>query len=164
MAGVDVAKEGWFTEVSTMWPGQGLSIKIDKMLHQTKSDFQVRRASFGRGWQRLHRAPGGRCCVYPARRPIPTLPPRVSQDIMVFESQAYGTVMCLDGVIQCTDRDEFSYQEMIAHLPIAGMKRAPKKVSTGDRIRLGGSLARAGRLVESPNLGAYQRISVGRRS
>ena len=28
-------------------------------------------------------------------------------------------MLVLDGVIQCTERDEFSYQEMIAHLPLA---------------------------------------------
>ena len=33
-------------------------------------------------------------------------------------SKAYGMVLVLDGVIQCTERDEFSYQEMIAHLPL----------------------------------------------
>jgi spermidine synthase len=29
---------------------------------------------------------------------------------MVFQSQTYGKVLVLDGVIQCTERDEFSYQ------------------------------------------------------
>ncbi|TKC51045.1 hypothetical protein EI555_003191, partial [Monodon monoceros] len=33
-------------------------------------------------------------------------------------SQSYGNVLVLDGVIQCTERDEFSYQEMIANLPL----------------------------------------------
>lgn len=33
-------------------------------------------------------------------------------------SKSYGNVLVLDGVIQCTERDEFSYQEMIAHLPL----------------------------------------------
>ena len=32
------------------------------------------------------------------------------QDVMVFQSQTYGKVLVLDGVIQCTERDEFSYQ------------------------------------------------------
>ncbi len=41
------------------------------------------------------------------------------QDVLVFESTTFGNVLVLDGVIQCTERDEFSYQEMIAHLPIA---------------------------------------------
>lgn len=41
------------------------------------------------------------------------------QDVLIFESTTFGNVLVLDGVIQCTERDEFSYQEMIAHLPIA---------------------------------------------
>merc|ERR1712232_1135932 len=40
------------------------------------------------------------------------------QDVLVFESAEYSNVLVLDGVIQCTDRDEFAYQEMITHLPI----------------------------------------------
>ncbi|ETV94536.1 spermidine synthase [Aphanomyces invadans] len=40
------------------------------------------------------------------------------QDVLVFKSQTYGNVLVLDGVIQCTERDEFSYQEMISHLPL----------------------------------------------
>lgn len=30
------------------------------------------------------------------------------QDVLVFESETYGNVLVLDGVIQCTERDEFS--------------------------------------------------------
>ena len=33
-------------------------------------------------------------------------------------SKTYGRVLALDGVIQCTERDECSYQEMMAHLPL----------------------------------------------
>ncbi|GJQ13390.1 hypothetical protein GpartN1_g5181.t1 [Galdieria partita] len=40
------------------------------------------------------------------------------QDILVFKSKTYGTVLVLDGVIQVTERDEFAYQEMIVHLPM----------------------------------------------
>ncbi|XP_064643248.1 spermidine synthase-like [Lineus longissimus] len=40
------------------------------------------------------------------------------QHIQVLKSSNYGNVLVLDGVIQCTDRDEFSYQEMIALLPL----------------------------------------------
>lgn len=46
----------------------------------------------------------------------------VVQDICVFESEAYGNVLVLDGVIQCTDRDEFSYQEMMTHLPLCALE------------------------------------------
>jgi len=38
------------------------------------------------------------------------------QDVLIFESTNHGMVLVLDNVIQCTERDEFSYQEMITHL------------------------------------------------
>lgn len=31
------------------------------------------------------------------------------QDVLVFESETFGNVLVLDGAIQCTERDEFSY-------------------------------------------------------
>lgn len=31
------------------------------------------------------------------------------QDVLLFESTNHGTVLVLDNVIQCTERDEFSY-------------------------------------------------------
>lgn len=40
------------------------------------------------------------------------------QDLMVFKSTDWGNVLILDGVIQLTERDEMSYQEMMAHLPL----------------------------------------------
>ncbi|XP_046618135.1 spermidine synthase [Neodiprion virginianus] len=40
------------------------------------------------------------------------------QDILVVETKAHGKMLVLDGVIQCTERDEFSYQEGIAFLPL----------------------------------------------
>jgi len=49
------------------------------------------------------------------------------QDILVFKSKHHGKVLVLDGVIQCTDRDEFSYQEMITFLPL-NSHPCPKKV------------------------------------
>ena len=42
-------------------------------------------------------------------------------------SKTYGNVLVLDGVIQATERDEFSYQEMLAHLPMC-CHANPKKV------------------------------------
>lgn len=71
--------DGWFHEVSRQWPGQAMSLKVRRVLHAEKSQFQ---------------------------------------DVLVFESETYGNVLVLDGAIQCTERDEFSYQEMIAHLPL----------------------------------------------
>ncbi|XP_074501264.1 spermidine synthase isoform X2 [Sebastes fasciatus] len=49
------------------------------------------------------------------------------QDILVFKSKTYGNVLVLDGLIQVTERDEFSYQEMIANLPLYSHP-CPKKV------------------------------------
>ncbi|EJF61964.1 saccharopine dehydrogenase [Dichomitus squalens] len=81
-------KDGWFREISSQWPGQAMTLKVNKILHVEKSLYQ---------------------------------------DVLVFESATYGNVLILDGVIQCTERDEFSYQEMIAHIPLASHPD-PKKV------------------------------------
>ncbi|CAF3575005.1 unnamed protein product [Rotaria sp. Silwood1] len=40
------------------------------------------------------------------------------QDVLVFKSKTYGNVLVLDNCIQCTERDEFVYQEMAAFLPL----------------------------------------------
>jgi hypothetical protein len=64
-AGMGVAKGGWFTELSTMWPGQGLSLKVDEVLYQDRSKFQARRL--------LHAgcAPAWSCCRRMAQeRPV----------------------------------------------------------------------------------------------
>ncbi|KAK1431797.1 hypothetical protein QVD17_08470 [Tagetes erecta] len=49
------------------------------------------------------------------------------QEVLVFESVMYGKVLVLDGILQLTERDEFAYQEMIAHLPLYSIK-LPKNV------------------------------------
>lgn len=49
------------------------------------------------------------------------------QDVCVFESESFGTVLLLDGVIQCTDRDEFAYQEMLAHVAVGSLDKPPKR-------------------------------------
>ncbi|DAA74534.1 TPA_exp: Uncharacterized protein A8136_3292 [Trichophyton benhamiae CBS 112371] len=81
-------KDGWFSEVSDMWPGQAMNLRVNQILHHEKSDYQ---------------------------------------DVLVFESSDHGTVLVLDNVIQCTERDEFSYQEMITHLAMNSHPN-PKKV------------------------------------
>ncbi|KAF9260420.1 hypothetical protein L218DRAFT_932518 [Marasmius fiardii PR-910] len=73
-------QDGWFREISSQWPGQAMTLQVNKILHVEKSQYQ---------------------------------------DVLVFESATYGNVLVLDGVIQCTERDEFSYQEMISFLPLA---------------------------------------------
>ena len=40
------------------------------------------------------------------------------QEVMVVDTKSHGRTLILDGIIQCTEKDEFSYQEMIAFLPL----------------------------------------------
>lgn len=81
--------DGWFREISdTMWPGQAMTLKVEKILHHEKSKYQ---------------------------------------DVLIFKSTDYGNVLVLDNVIQATERDEFSYQEMISHLALNSHPE-PKKV------------------------------------
>lgn len=49
------------------------------------------------------------------------------QDILLFDSATYGKVLVLDGVVQVTERDEASYQECIAHIPLMAHP-APRRV------------------------------------
>lgn len=81
-------KDGWFREISDMWPGQAMTLKVNQVVHHEKSKYQ---------------------------------------DVLIFESSDYGMVLVLDNVIQCTERDEFSYQEMITHLGMFSHPN-PKKV------------------------------------
>jgi len=49
------------------------------------------------------------------------------QEILVFENPFFGKVLVLDGVVQLTERDEFIYHEMLAHVPLMAHPE-PKKV------------------------------------
>ena len=40
------------------------------------------------------------------------------QEIEVVESQSFGKILLIDGVIMLTEADEFCYHEMIAHVPL----------------------------------------------
>lgn len=71
-----------------MWPGRAMTIKVNKVLHHEKSQYQ---------------------------------------DVLIFESTNLGNVLVLDNVIQCTEYDEHSYQEMITHLGMFSHPN-PKKV------------------------------------
>eukprot|EP00547_Thalassionema_nitzschioides_P006403 CAMPEP_0194201900 /NCGR_PEP_ID=MMETSP0156-20130528/2051_1 /TAXON_ID=33649 /ORGANISM="Thalassionema nitzschioides, Strain L26-B" /LENGTH=305 /DNA_ID=CAMNT_0038927215 /DNA_START=65 /DNA_END=982 /DNA_ORIENTATION=- len=88
VCGKDLVIDGWFHERGQLWPGQAMSLKVNKVLTHYRSEYQ---------------------------------------DILVFESEKHGNVLVLDGVIQVTERDEFSYQEMIAHIPLYAHPN-PKKV------------------------------------
>ena len=47
--------------------------------------------------------------------------------VSVLFSTSHGNVLVLDDCVQCSDRDEFTYQEMIAYLPLFAHPN-PKKV------------------------------------
>ncbi|XP_059474052.1 spermidine synthase [Neocloeon triangulifer] len=49
------------------------------------------------------------------------------QQVQVLQTKHHGRMLVLDGVIQCTEFDEFSYQEMISFLPLCSHPR-PEKV------------------------------------
>lgn len=85
---MDKLAKGWFSELGQMWPGQCMSLEVEEVLFQGRSDFQ---------------------------------------DVVVFKSKTYGNVLALDGVIQCSERDEFSYQEMVTHLAMCAHPN-PEKV------------------------------------
>lgn len=49
------------------------------------------------------------------------------QHLLIFNNKTFGKVLALDGVIQITEKDEFVYQEMMAHVPLIAHGN-PKKV------------------------------------
>lgn len=49
------------------------------------------------------------------------------QEITVLETESWGRVLVLDGLVQFTDRDEFIYHEMLVHVAMASHPN-PKKV------------------------------------
>lgn len=53
------------------------------------------------------------------------------QDILIFDTDSHGRVMALDGAVQITERDEFVYQEMIAHVPLLAHGRAKRVLIVG---------------------------------
>ena len=53
------------------------------------------------------------------------------QDIAVYESETYGTMLALDGVIQLTTRDEHAYQETLAHTPMHLVRRPRRALVIG---------------------------------
>ncbi|MGL4860393.1 MAG: polyamine aminopropyltransferase [Enterobacteriaceae bacterium] len=49
------------------------------------------------------------------------------QDLLIFDNRDLGRVMALDGIIQTTEKDEFIYHEMMAHVPLFAQGN-PEKV------------------------------------
>jgi len=53
------------------------------------------------------------------------------QEIEVVESESFGKVLLIDGVIMLTESDEFCYHEMIAHVPLCVHPKAQKVLVIG---------------------------------
>ncbi len=53
------------------------------------------------------------------------------QELTIFENAAFGRIMALDGVVQTTERDEFIYHEMMAHVPLMAHGQAEKVLIIG---------------------------------
>ncbi len=53
------------------------------------------------------------------------------QRLVLFENETFGRVLALDGVLQTTEKDEFIYHEMLAHLPILAHGRVRRVLIIG---------------------------------
>jgi spermidine synthase len=53
------------------------------------------------------------------------------QRLLLFENGTFGRVLTLDNVVQTTEKDEFIYHEMLAHLPILAHGAAKKVLIVG---------------------------------
>lgn len=53
------------------------------------------------------------------------------QDVLFLQTSNHGKALVLDGIIQCTEHDEFSYQEMIAFLPLCAHPNPAKVLIVG---------------------------------
>lgn len=53
------------------------------------------------------------------------------QQIDIFDSEEFGRVLTLDGVIVLTEKDEFIYHEMITHVPMAVHPRVESALVVG---------------------------------
>lgn len=49
------------------------------------------------------------------------------QKLVIFDNPVFGRVMTLDGIVQTTEKDEFVYHEMLAHVPLMSHPN-PKRV------------------------------------
>ncbi len=53
------------------------------------------------------------------------------QGLIIFETPYFGKVLALDGIIQTTEKDEFCYHEMQAHVPILAHGNAKRVLIIG---------------------------------
>ncbi|KAK0175765.1 hypothetical protein PV327_009491 [Microctonus hyperodae] len=110
-------KEGWFSEINNdLWPGISVSLQVDHVLHQEKSQYQ---------------------------------------DILVLDTKSHGKTLVLDGIIQCTERDEFAYQEMISLLALCSHPNPKDVLIVG-----GGDGGVSREVVKHPNVERVNQVEI----
>lgn len=53
------------------------------------------------------------------------------QHLLIFRNALFGNVLVLDGIVQTTEKDEFIYHEMLAHVPLMAHGEARKVLIIG---------------------------------
>ena len=53
------------------------------------------------------------------------------QELVIFETPTFGRVLALDGIIQTTEKDDYVYHEMIAHVPLFAHGRVAQVLIIG---------------------------------
>lgn len=53
------------------------------------------------------------------------------QQLLIFRNSCFGRVLALDGIVQTTERDEFIYHEMLAHVPLLAHGNARRVLIIG---------------------------------
>ena len=80
---------------------------------------------------------------------------RGEQDVLVFETMAFGRVLALDGVIQVTSGDEHIYHETMAHMPMIVRGRSGRVLIIG-----GGDGGIAREVLRQPGLAALTMVEI----
>lgn len=77
------------------------------------------------------------------------------QDLLIFDSSLHGRVLVLDGIIQLTELDEFTYSEMLAHPPIFALDGIEHAMIVG-----GGDGAVAEEILKHPGVKSVDLVDI----
>lgn len=77
------------------------------------------------------------------------------QDLLIFDSVMHGRVLVLDGIIQLTELDEFTYSEMLAHPPIYALNGIDHAMIVG-----GGDGAVAEEILKHPGVKSVDLVDI----
>lgn len=77
------------------------------------------------------------------------------QDLLIFDSVMHGRVLVLDGIIQLTELDEFTYSEMLAHPPIYALDGIEHAMIVG-----GGDGAVAEEILKHPGVKSVDLVDI----